>query len=208
MAKLLYIVANPKVESQSYSLQVGDEFLDIYKSKNPNDEVVELDLYKIDIPYIDEDVFNGWGKLAKGEDLTDSERKKIDRINQLSDEFVSADKYVFINPMWNFSIPPIMKAYIDTICIAGKTFKYTEDGPIGLLDNKKALHIQSSGDIYYKHNNGEVDFGDKYIRFILNFLGITSIESIFIEGMGKNPSESDEIKQEALKRAKDIAHTF
>jgi FMN-dependent NADH-azoreductase len=66
MAKLLYITANPKREEESYGLSVGRAFLNAYKQQNPQDEIVELDLYRTDIPYIDADVLNGWGKLQQG----------------------------------------------------------------------------------------------------------------------------------------------
>ena len=66
MANLLYITAHPFDDTQSYSMAVGKEFIKSYKKLNPNDEIVHLDLYKADIPYLDADVFNGWNKLDPG----------------------------------------------------------------------------------------------------------------------------------------------
>ncbi|MFP3821738.1 NAD(P)H-dependent oxidoreductase, partial [Bacillus sp. SIMBA_008] len=80
--------------------------------------------------------------------LSAEEQAKVARLNELSDQFVSADKYVFVSPLWNFSFPPVLKAYIDSVAVAGKTFKYTEQGPVGLLTDKKALHIQARGGYY------------------------------------------------------------
>ncbi|MGA8943711.1 MAG: NAD(P)H-dependent oxidoreductase, partial [Thermoactinomyces sp.] len=133
MAKILYITANPKPEPESFSLRLGRSFIEKVKELSPHDEIVEIDLYQTEIPFIDADVFSGWGKLAKGKELSAKEREKVERINELTDQFVDADKYVFVTPMWNLSIPPRLKLYIDSICIAGKTFKYTEKGPVGLL---------------------------------------------------------------------------
>ncbi|QXJ36800.1 FMN-dependent NADH-azoreductase 2 [Parageobacillus caldoxylosilyticus] len=79
MAKLLYITANPKREEESYSLSVGRAFLNAYKQQHPQDEIVELDLYRTDIPFIDTDVLNGWGKLQQGqafEQLSEEEKQK------------------------------------------------------------------------------------------------------------------------------------
>jgi FMN-dependent NADH-azoreductase len=107
MAKLLYITANPKREEESYGLSVGRAFLNAYKQQYPQDEIVELDLYHTDIPYIDVDVLNGWGKLQQGrafEQLSEGEKQKISRINELTDQFISADKYVFVTPI------PILKS--------------------------------------------------------------------------------------------------
>ena len=82
---------------------------------------------------IDKDVLTGWGKLRNGDTLTNEEQQKVDRLSAILDEFLAADKYVFVSPMWNLSFPPVLKAYIDAISIAGKTFKYTAEGPQGLL---------------------------------------------------------------------------
>jgi FMN-dependent NADH-azoreductase len=211
MAKLLYITANPKAEEQSFSLSVGRAFLNAYKQQNPQDEIVELDLYQIDIPYIDTDVFSGWGKLQQGhafDQLSAEEKAKVSRINQLTDQFIEADKYVFVTPLWNFSFPPKMKAYIDTICIAGKTFKYTENGPVGLLKNKKAVHIQARGGVYSEGPAKEMEFGDRYLKAVLGFIGITDVQSVIAEGMAAFPNEAEGIKEKAIKQAEEVAKNF
>ncbi|MFY0546117.1 FMN-dependent NADH-azoreductase [Brevibacillus sp. H7] len=211
MSKMLYITANPKSDEQSYSLSVGRAFLEAYRTEKPNDEIIELDLYKMDIPYIDTDVFSGWGKLQQGkafEELSAEEKSKVAKINELTEQFISADKYVFVTPMWNFSIPPKMKAYIDTICIAGKTFKYTENGPVGLLTDKKAVHIQARGGIYSEGPAKEVEFGDRYMRAIFQFIGITDVQSIIVEGMAQMPNEAESIKQKAILKAQEAAKKF
>jgi FMN-dependent NADH-azoreductase len=211
MSKVLYITANPKAEEQSFSLSVGKAFLDAYKKENPNDEIIHLDLYNLDIPYIDTDVFNGWGKLQQGkafDELSQDEKAKVSAINELTDQFISADKYVFVTPLWNFSVPPKVKAYIDTICIAGKTFKYTEQGPVGLLTNKKAVHIQARGGLYSEGPAKEMEFGDRYLRSVLTFLGIPSIDSVIVEGMAQMPDQADDIKAKAIQRAQTVAKDF
>jgi FMN-dependent NADH-azoreductase len=211
VAKVLYITSNPKTKEQSYGLAVGEAFLEAYRSENPKDEITKLDLYEMDIPYIDTDVFSGWGKLQKGtafEQLSADEKDKVSRINTLTEQFIAADKYVFVTPLWNFSIPPKMKAYIDNICIAGKTFTYTEKGPVGLLTNKRAVHIQARGGIYSEGPAKEMEFGDRYIRTVLGFLGVPSVESIIVEGMAQMPNEAEAIKERAMTRAKQVATTF
>lgn len=211
MAKVLYITANPKQEHESFSLSVGRAFLETYKQHHPEDEIVELHLYDIDVPYIDADVFSGWGKLQQGQafdQLNKDEQAKIARINELCDQFIEADKYVFVTPMWNFSFPPKLKAYIDTLCIAGKTFKYTEEGSVGLLKGKKALHIQARGGIYSEGPAKELEFGDRYLRAVLAFVGITDVETIAVEGMNAFPNEAESIKQQAIERAKEAAKQF
>ncbi|MBT2755911.1 FMN-dependent NADH-azoreductase [Mesobacillus foraminis] len=211
MATVLYITANPKEIQESFGLSVGEEFINAYREEHPNDEVVRLDLYKMTVPHIDTDVFNGWGKLQQGkafDELNEEEKTKVSLISQLTDQFVAADKYVFVTPMWNLSAPPMLKAYIDNIAIAGKTFKYTAEGPVGLLTDKKALHIQARGGFYSEGPAAELEFGDRYLRAILSFMGVPSIETIAVEGMAATPDKADEIKQNAIEKAKQQAKEF
>ncbi|TLS35203.1 FMN-dependent NADH-azoreductase [Pseudalkalibacillus caeni] len=211
MAKVLYITAHPQDDAFSYSMAVGKEFIETYKEANPNDEVVHLDLYKENIPQIDVDVFSGWGKLQKGsgfEELSSEEKAKVGRLSELCDEFVSGDKYIFVTPMWNFSFPPVMKAYIDSVAVAGKAFKYTEQGPVGLLTDKKALHIQARGGIYSEGPAAQMEMGHRYLDAVMQFFGVPSFEGIFVEGHAAMPDKAEEIKQNAIARAKDLAQTF
>ncbi|MGC4377644.1 FMN-dependent NADH-azoreductase [Fictibacillus sp. Mic-4] len=208
MAKLLYITAHPLNEEASFSMAAGKAFIDTYKEVNPNDEIVHIDLYNENIPSIDLDVFNGWGKLKSGTELSADEKAKVGRLSELCDQFISADKYVFVTPMWNFSFPPIMKAYIDAVCVAGKTFKYTAQGSVGLLTDKKALHIQARGGIYSVGPTAEMEMGHRYLSTIMQFFGVPSFEGIFIEGHNAMPEKAQEIKESGIARAKDLAHTF
>jgi FMN-dependent NADH-azoreductase len=210
MARVLYITANPKAESESYSLRLGKAFLEAYREVAPQDEIIHVDVYQTEIPYIDSDVMNGWGKLAKGEELTPEEQRKVERIGQLTDQFIAADKYVFVTPMWNFNFPPLFKAYIDTLCIAGKTFKYTEQGAVGLLKDKgkKVVHIHARGGVYSEGPAREFDFADKYLRAVMGFLGITDFQSVIAEGMAATPDRAEEIMEHALARARDVAVQF
>lgn len=211
MAKVLYITAHPHDETQSYSMAVGKAFIDAYKEKNPGDEIVHLDLYKEHIPHIDVDVFSGWGKLQTGkgfEELSSEEKTKVGRLNELSDQFISGDKYVFVTPLWNLSFPPIMKAYIDAVAVAGKTFKYTESGSVGLLTDKKALHIQSRGGYYSEGPAAQLEMGHRYLNVIMNFFGVPSFDGLFVEGHNAEPDKAQQIKENAIARAKDFAQTF
>ncbi|MFV9511267.1 FMN-dependent NADH-azoreductase [Tepidibacillus sp. LV47] len=208
MAKVLYITANPKQVNESFSLTLGQEFLNVYKKENPNDEIITLDLYKEYIPLIDEEVLSGWGKLRNQESLTESEQKKVARMNELVDQFVATDKYIFVTPLWNLSVPPMMRAYVDCIMQAGKTFKYTEQGPIGLLNGKKAVHIQARGGFYSEGHGSEVEMGDRYIRAILNFMGVTDVQSIYMEGHAYDPSRTEEFKSKAMDQVISVAKMF
>ncbi|NPC94189.1 FMN-dependent NADH-azoreductase [Bacillus sp. WMMC1349] len=211
MTKTLYITAHPHDEKTSYSMAAGKAFIDSYKEAHPQDEVVHLDLYQENIPQIDADVFNGWGKLQSGtefEQLSAQEKAKVGRLNELSDQFVEADQYVFVTPFWNFSFPPVMKAYFDSIAVAGKTFKYTEQGPVGLLTDKKALHIQARGGYYSEGPAAELEMGHRYMTVMMQFFGVPSFEGFFIEGHNAEPDKAEEIKKNAIARAAELGRTF
>ncbi|MGF3104955.1 FMN-dependent NADH-azoreductase [Rossellomorea sp. DUT-2] len=211
MAQVLYITAHPHDDTLSYSMAVAKAFMDTYKEVNPDDQVVHIDLYREHIPHIDADVFSGWGKLQTGkgfEELSSEEKSKVNRLNELSEQFISADKYVFVTPLWNFSFPPVMKAYIDSVAVAGKSFKYTEQGPVGLLTDKKAIHIQARGGIYSEGPAAGMEMGHRYLDIIMQFFGVPSFEGVFVEGHAAMPEKAQEIKENAIARAKDAAHTF
>jgi FMN-dependent NADH-azoreductase len=211
MTKVLYITAHPHDDTQSYSMAVGKAFIESYKEANPGHDIVNIDLYKENIPPIDVDVFSGWGKLQSGkgfEELSSEEKTKVERLSELCEQFIAADKYIFVTPLWNFSFPPVMKAYIDSVAVAGKAFKYTEHGPIGLLTDKKALHIQARGGIYSEGPAAQMEMGHRYLDIMMQFFGVPSFEGLFVEGHAALPDKAQEIKENAIARAKDLAHTF
>lgn len=211
MATTLYITAHPLDYQTSFSLAVGKEFIEAYRESNPTDEVISLDLFNLDIPQIDADVLGAWGKLASGtpfDQLSAAQMAKVARLNEIVDQFVAADKYVFVSPMWNFSFPPVLKAYIDAISVGGKTFKYTETGPVGLLTDKKAIHIQASGGVYSEGPAAGFENGYSYLKKVMMFLGVPSIEGIFVEGMAAMPDKAQEIKASAIVKAKEAAKSF
>lgn len=211
MKKVLYITANPKEDKKSYSLQVGRKFIDEYKKLNPNYEVTEIEVYESNIPLIDRDMLSAWDKLATGIEfsaLTKAQQQKVARFNELTEQFIAADRYVFVTPMWNLGIPPMMKAYLDTANVAGKTFKYTVGGPVGLLTNKKAVHIHASGGVYSVGPASNMEHSDSYVREISKFMGINDIESILVEGMAYDPRKAEEIKEKAIEKAIKIAQNF
>ncbi|MFC4077092.1 FMN-dependent NADH-azoreductase [Salinithrix halophila] len=204
MGKLLYITANPKAEADSYGLKTGSQLIRAYRENHPKDPITHLDLYREEIPFLDADVMAAWGKLAAGasfDSLTGEERSKVSRIAELTDQFISADRYVFVSPMWNFSLPPVLKAYIDTVCIAGKTFQYTEAGPVGLLQGKRAVHIHATGGVYSQAPADAMDFSGRYLTTLLNFLGISDVETIHVEGMNQYPDKVEDILKQAMARA-------
>ncbi|ACH39537.1 MAG: hypothetical protein ACD_55C00161G0004 [uncultured bacterium] len=210
MARLLYVTCNLKPLEISRSLSVGNEFLHEYLKQNPDDEVHFLDLYRDHIQRIDADVLSGWGKLRSGASLatlSDDEQRKVSRIWKHADQFIAADKYVFVTPMYNLGFPAEFKMYIDAVCVVGKTFTYTPAGAVGLLKNqgRKCLHIHSNGGFHY---GKEEDHSVPYLKSIMGFMGIEDFESVVLEGVDAMPDLAEEFKQAAVIKAHLAAQSF
>lgn len=198
MSKLLYIKANIKSEGESRTFRVSDSFIEEYKKNNPKDEVIVLDLYKENIDFLrSEDL----GKIFGPKD----EESKNNPILKYAYQFAEADKYVIASPMWNLSIPAILKAYIDYVSVTGITFKYTAEGPVGLLKDKKAVYIVSRGGEYA---NAPYEMGDRYLRTILGFFGISEIETIAVENVDVIGVNVQEKVEEGIKKANLLAQKF
>jgi FMN-dependent NADH-azoreductase len=99
-------------------------------------------------------------------------------------EFLDADVVVIGAPMYNFGIPSTLKAWIDRLAVAGKTFRYTETGPQGLAGGKKVILASSRGGF---HQDSSSDFQEPYLRFLFGFLGITDLEIVRAEGLAVSP---------------------
>lgn len=161
MSTVLYIKANPKPDNASYTFRMSEAFIQAYKEQNPTDEIVTLDLYKEGIRPLDAEML---GQMFSGQENI---------MKKYAEQFAAADKYVIAAPMWNLSFPAILKAYFDYVVLAGVTFKYTEQGPVGLLaSGKKAVHITARGGLYSQGPTAQFEMGDRYIRTILGFMGV------------------------------------
>ncbi|MGY3749823.1 FMN-dependent NADH-azoreductase [Vagococcus acidifermentans] len=203
MAELLVIKAHPLTANESKTLKALDTFTASYRKAHAGDTITTLDLYNDFIPEIDFDLLNGWQKSAQANDLSAEEAAKVKRFSELTEQFLSVDKVVIANALWNLNIPTRLKAWIDTINVAGKTFRYTENGPKGLTENKKLLHIQSNGGVY----NGN-DYSSQYIKGIFNFIGVNDVTQLFIEGIDYDPEKRDVILNAALSEAEKIGEQF
>ncbi|WP_283701256.1 FMN-dependent NADH-azoreductase [Clostridium perfringens] len=198
MSKVLYIKANIKNEGESRTFKVSDSFVEEYKKNNPEDQIITLDLYKENIDFLRADDL---GKLFGPKD----EESKNNSILKYAYQFADADKYIIAAPMWNLSFPAILKAYIDYVSVSGITFKYTAEGPVGLLNNKKAVHIVSRGGGY---NNSPYEMGDRYLRTILGFFGIKDIETIDIDNLDVIGVNVKEKVKEGIEKAISLAKKF
>jgi len=198
MSKVLYIKANVKPEGQSRTFKISDSFIEEYKKINPNDEIITLDLYKENIDFL------------KGEDLgavfgPKTEESRNHPVLKYAYQFAEVDKYIIAAPMWNLSVPAKLKAYIDYVSVIGITFKYTEQGPVGLLENKKAVYVAARGGAY---SGTPYEMDGIYLRTMLNFCGIKDIETIAAEKLDVAGEDINKIVDDSINKAKEIAKNF
>ena len=106
-------------------------------------------------------------------------------------------------PLWNLHVPSRLKSWIDTVTVAGKTFRYTETGSEGLINNKKLLHIQANGGVY----DGK-DPANQYLKTILTYIGVSDFQELFVEGMDYAPDKAADIIAEGIEKATALGKTF
>ncbi|MBB3129455.1 FMN-dependent NADH-azoreductase [Paenibacillus rhizosphaerae] len=216
MGKLLIINAHPDFDSKtSASLDVFNYFLKVYKERHSNDEVIEqINLYDVEVPMLDKIVFSAWAKQAEGKELTSQEKNVTDRMGEILKQFKSANKYVIVLPMHNFSIPSKLKDYIDNVMIARETFRYIETpmsngrASVGLLDDgRSVVTIQASGSVYTNNDfYTELEYSNKFLKSIFYLMGIEDFETVRIQGTGF--LDRNEVLQKAYKEAEEQASTL
>jgi FMN-dependent NADH-azoreductase len=136
------------------------------------------------------------GALGTAADLRDAAQKHEAELSASSlAEFLAADALVIGAPMYNFTIPTQLKAWIDRIAVAGQTFRYTEAGPEGLCGNKKVIIVSTAGGLHAGQASGAAHEG--YLTLLFGFLGITDIEFVRAEGL----AYGDEMRSKALSDA-------
>lgn len=208
MTTVLFVKANNRPAKQAVSVKLYEAFLASYKESHPNDTVVELDLYKEELPYVGVDMINGTFKASRGLDLIAEEAKAVTVADKYLEQFLAADKVVFGFPLWNLTIPAVLHTYIDYLNRAGKTFKYTPEGPVGLIGDKKIVLLNASGGVYSEGPKAEVEMAVKYVASMMSFFGVKNIEKVVIEGHNQFPDKAEEIIAAGLEKAVKVASTF
>jgi FMN-dependent NADH-azoreductase len=201
MSKVLYIKANAKPEGVSRTFKISDSFIEAYKKSHPEDEIITLDLYKEGIGLLSADDINS----VFGPKTEESRKHPI---LKYAYQFAEADKYVIAEPMWNLNIPAILKAYIDYICVTGITFRYTAEGSVGLCKGKKAINISARGGEYSAAPFSDFEMGDRYLRTIFAFLGITDFTTISADALDVMGNDVESILDNAIKTAQETAKNF
>jgi FMN-dependent NADH-azoreductase len=209
MKKLLHIIATPRGE-ESRTLQVSRAFLASFKRSNPDCEIDELNVFDNKLPELTIKAIDGKYVLLSGKEIPDDLKEAWQEIEDEIKRFLSADRYLVSSPMWNFSIPYPLKHYIDIIMQPQYLFRYTPEGPEGLLKDKKMVVITSRGGNYSPDSPSyPYDRQEPYIRTVFGFAGIMDLDFINAQPMDAGGPEMREEKlEQARKEAIEIAKTF
>jgi len=175
MTNILHITASIRGE-ESVSNQIGGAVVTSLKAEN--DTVTARDLSKNDIPFVDAARFEA--NLIPAADRTPQQADIAAIADTLIAELQTADTIVLSVPVYNFGVPAVVKAWADLVARAGTTFKYTENGPVGLLEGKKAYIAAASGGTLI---GSDMDFMSSWLTFFLGFIGISDVEVIAADGM-------------------------
>lgn len=160
------------------SSRLADKFVAAWQAQNPDGRVVVRDLAADPVPHLDGERFLSF--LAKPEERSAQQQAVVDFSDALIAQIRDADAIVIGLPMYNFGIPSTLKAYFDHIARAGVTFRYTENGPVGLLGGKKVYIFAARGGLYA---GTAKDSQTTYVRDFLNFIGLSDVEFVYAEGL-------------------------
>jgi FMN-dependent NADH-azoreductase len=209
MAKLLYIEASPRKE-RSASITVASEFLSAYREAHTLDTVEVVDLWHTALPRFDGGTIEAKYAVLNGQKHTPEQLKAWQAVERVARQFLSADKYLFSVPMWNFSIPYVLKHYLDVLVQPGLTFTYSaKTGYNGLVVDRPAVLVFARGGAYGAGSGAEsADFQMAYLRHILAFIGLTDTRPIVIEPTMGGPQAREKAVAAALREAQRMARSF
>ena len=184
---ILYVTSSPR-GSASYSNRVAAEVLDELRVRNPGATVITRDLVRDPLPHIGDD-FVAATRAPNGPQ-TDNQRALLAQSDALVDELFAADVIVIAAPMINFTIPTNLKAWIDYVARAGRTFRYSEKGPEGLVTGKQVILVAARGGVYADAGKA-LDFQVPYVKSVLGFLGMNDVEVLEVEGTAYGPDAAE-----------------
>ncbi|AVU76833.1 FMN-dependent NADH-azoreductase [Pseudomonas rhizophila] len=191
--KLLHIDSSI-LGDNSASRQLSRDVVEAWKAAEADVVVTYRDLAADAISHFSAQTLIAAGTSAELRDA--AQKHETDLSASTMAEFLAADAVVIAAPMYNFTIPTQLKAWIDRIAVAGQTFRYTEAGPEGLCGGKKLVIVSTSGGLHAGQPSGVAH--EEYLKVMFGFLGITDIEFVRAEGL----AYGDEMRSKAMNEAK------
>lgn len=199
MARLLQINSS-LFSADGQSSQLADAFVEAWLTHQPEPQVVLRDLAANPLPHLDAQRVTAF--FSPPEARTAEQLAYVAESDALIDELKQAEIIVIGLPMYNFGIPSTLKAYFDQIARAGVTFRYTENGPEGLLSGKKVFIFAARGGQYA---GTALDTQTTYVRDFLKFLGLDDVEFVYAEGLNMGQATRDQALADAKQRLAQLA---
>lgn len=195
MTKILRIDASMRRQG-SVTRDLADKIEERLLTAPQESEIQRRDLTDA-IPQIDE----AWidANFTDPDARSADQKARLALSDELVDELRQADVVILAVPVYNFGVPAAFKAWVDQICRARETFRYTENGPVGLLQGKKAILVSASGGTEI---GSAIDFTTPYVRHILSFIGITDVTVI---SAGRMSIDADAALASAIEQINEMA---
>jgi len=191
MSKVL-ILKSSILSTFSQSNQLADFFVAQWRKTHPADQITVRDLAEQTVPVLDGELV---GALRPSDaTLTPRQQEALDISDALISELQDHDVIVMAVPMYNFNIPTQLKNYFDLVARAGVTFRYSEQGPEGLVTGKRVVVLTTRGGI---HKDTPSDLVTAYLRLFLGFLGMTDVHFVLAEGVAYGPEVASKAQADA-----------
>lgn len=181
----------------SVSNQLSDKIIQRLQTNHTDATVTKRDLAAQPLAHLDAEILLAGS--AKEEERSERQRAELATTEMLLDEVFAADVLVIGAPMYNFAIPSQLKAWFDRIAQAGRTFRYTENGPEGLLTGKRVIIASARGGFYSEDSTSALDHQESYLKTMLGFVGITDVTIVRAEGVNISDSQRQQSIQAASK---------
>ena len=195
---VLVIKANNRPASEAVSSKMYETFMENLEGVN----VTTFDVFAEDMPYFGQDLFNAFGKISSGEELTDLEQRIVAAKQKAKDALTAADIVVFAFPLWNLTIPAKLQTFVDYVYEAGYAFKYDENGQaVQLMTDKKAVILSARGGIYSIPEAAPMEMAATYMKNVFGgVFGMEIIDEVIIEGHNATPDQAQSIIAEGLEK--------
>lgn len=199
---ILVVKANNRPATEAISSRMYETFMNELEAKNVN--VTTYDVYEEDTPYFGQDLFNAFGKMQNGEELTDLEARLVAAKQKAMDALTAADVVVFAFPLWNLTIPAKLQTFVDYVYAAGFAFKYDAEGNmISLMPEKKAIFLNARGGVYSAPEASGMEMAVNYMRNVFGgVFGMEIMDEVIIEGHNAMPDKAEEIVANGLEEVK------
>lgn len=180
---------------QSVSTQLSGQVVDRLTQHNAAVKVTSRDLAQQPVAHLNAEIL--MAPSVAEDERSELQQQELAVTEILLDELFAADVLVIGAPMYNFGIPSQLKAWVDRIAQSGRTFRYTENGPQGLLTGKRAYIASARGGFYSEGDMAAMDHQENYLKTLLAFVGITDVTIVRAEGVNISDSQREESLQSA-----------